>query len=145
MTFDGDIFDITDSTTYSVSEGADDTTTNDVDGDDTSTIDTAYMIHHPAAAVQLPADEETTVEEDDDDETTTIVANVPMDDATTSDDEDMTTTDDTLPAPASANDLPPYCSVDNCHNRSARDCANAACGRCCVLRGHYACLRHQIS
>jgi fido (protein-threonine AMPylation protein) len=40
---------------------------------------------------------------------------------------------------------PPFCSYNQCNNRSARDCANDACGKCCVTWGQYGCQRHNTS
>ncbi len=40
---------------------------------------------------------------------------------------------------------PPFCSYNHCNNRSARDCANDACGKCCVTWGQYGCERHNTS
>lgn len=37
-------------------------------------------------------------------------------------------------------ELPPFCYY--CRNRSAQDCSNACCGRCCVLNGQVTCERH---
>lgn len=77
---------------------------------------------------------------DEDDTTTTTSVDAPMADAT-----ETTTTDDTTLISGMNEDVPPYCSYTNCHNRSARDCANGCCGRCCVLHGRFACPRHNVS
>jgi hypothetical protein len=44
-----------------------------------------------------------------------------------------------------AADAPPYCHQGNCNNRSARDCNNACCGRCCVAHGQFSCPRHNVA
>ena len=38
--------------------------------------------------------------------------------------------------------IPACCAAVTCRNRPAVDCANALCGRCCVLIGQYHCPRH---
>jgi Fic/DOC family len=75
------------------------------------------------------------------------------DDTTTTDDAGLDITDDpdqdedALIVAAVANHLqqqqsesPPSCTF--CTNLSARGCANACCGRCCIAHGHYHCVRH---
>jgi len=41
--------------------------------------------------------------------------------------------------------MQPFCNHGHCRNRSARDCSNEFCGRCCVLHGWHACERHNTS
>lgn len=59
------------------------------------------------------------------------------DDTTTDEDDDMTTV-----ANGNQDHLPAFCIRGHCSNRSARDCSNQCCGRCCMLYGHYQCDRH---
>lgn len=46
-------------------------------------------------------------------------------------------------AESSAREEAGFCNNENCRNRSAGDCENAMCGRCCILHGNFSCERHQ--
>jgi fido (protein-threonine AMPylation protein) len=52
------------------------------------------------------------------------------------------TTTDVAPVQWQSQQQNPFCSFVSCNNRLARDCANYACGRCCVAYGRYQCERH---
>jgi fido (protein-threonine AMPylation protein) len=79
-----------------------------------------------------------------------VVVNDAVEDTTefvdTTEDPADDTVDDTtvepphIPPPA-RRELP---ECEYCRNRAAADCSNACCGRCCVLHGHFQCVRHNM-
>jgi hypothetical protein len=109
----------------------DETTTNEMEQDDTTTSEDDTT--EDQVQQQVPAEHEhdttTTTSEDD---TTEEDAQ----DTTDQMDEDEATTTDQL----QQQQHPPVCAY--CRNRSAADCTNECCGRCCVLHGQYQCHRH---
>jgi len=125
------------------SEGGDETTSSTVFMDDTTDMSDTGSLELPAAVARalLPAapDHETTTVDEDETNSTTAVS-MDAEQTTTSDVDDDTTTEQYGQAQADA--LPPFCVYGNCRNRSARDCSNKACGRCCVSLGRYNCERH---
>ncbi|GKY91637.1 hypothetical protein MPSEU_000135600 [Mayamaea pseudoterrestris] len=120
------------------------TTSSSIEADDTSMEDTMSMtsvFEHilAAPAPTMNADtSETTVEEEDETTATVDAPNAETEDTT------MSTTDETteIVAPPPNPNLPDYCAYGNCHNRGARDCTNASCGRCCLMHGRFSCNRH---
>ena len=140
--------------------GASNVLIGQLDGDTSSTTsgddDSESTTEEDSANEGITADvDETTTSEDDDttDETTTEEAS----DDVTGQEEDDDTTDETseddttcmehdstseIAQPAIRTELPPKCSHPSCNNRSARDCDNYCCGRCCLMHGRYECARH---
>jgi hypothetical protein len=135
----------------SVNEGDDD----DEENDDTIEIsDDAEEENEDDNTIEISGDTE---EEDDDEpeddmtevEFVSYQRRVADNDSTRSesdseeDDDDDTSVDAALPMPAREGgrpDLPPFCH--GCRNRSAKDCSNECCGKCCVLEGSLHCDRH---
>ena len=129
---------------YVPSDGeGDETTSSTVFMDDTTDMTETGSMHLDEAIARaiLPAvpDHETTSVDEDETNSTTAVS-MDAEQTTSSDVDDDTTTEQYVQAQADA--LPPFCVYGNCHNRSARDCSNTACGRCCVSLGRYNCERH---
>ena len=107
-----------------------------------STSETVEVDHSAARShVEENFDTSSTTEEDSDD-TTEEMQEAPDEESVSSMDETTTQTNDSDRS-ALNNGLPPFCWNSNCRNRSARDCANESCGRCCVLHGEYECERHR--
>jgi hypothetical protein len=103
----------------------------------------------PAAGVQVDVDDYTTTSSVDiSTSTTTMSEEEPENHSTTESAADMSTTSVTgtytteEEAAAPSDGLPPYCVHGHCNNRSARDCTNSCCGRCCILHGEFTCSRH---
>jgi fido (protein-threonine AMPylation protein) len=111
-----------------------------------------------------PADNQdpTEVETEDISDDTTDITNESTDDTVTVNDapledttEDVHSTEDTaddtiddttdeppnIPPPAPRASRP---ECVHCRNRSAADCSNSCCGRCCVIHGHFQCPRHNM-
>jgi fido (protein-threonine AMPylation protein) len=81
--------------------------------------------------------------EDTMDDTTSDNNDVQQDNNDTTEDTTEDTTDDT----ESADDTPVAQSIFCSHcrrNKSAVDCSNSYCGRCCQLYGQYGCTRHNV-
>jgi hypothetical protein len=134
-------------------------TTGAASAEDTTTADDSGDDDEPAVGVDATEDGTTS----EDASATQVGSHVvaPAGDNTTSENDDVDTTDDTTDdaseedtqladqtsSVSSSTDvqdtrleLPPFCS--HCTNRSAKDCSNDCCGRCCVLQGHLSCDRH---
>jgi fido (protein-threonine AMPylation protein) len=107
---------------------------NDDTTADSTTEDYTTIAVAPAVA---PANNDTTIESTTEDDTTSVAAPAvppPNNDSTT----DSTTEEDET---TTARQAVIYCT--NCTNRSASDCSNNMCGRCCILNGQFNCDRHR--
>lgn len=118
--------------------------------DDTDSTHSAALDDTTTEEVEVRMDSAAQNYENDtttEDDTMTASANT-ADDTTMEEDTTNDTTDDTSTSDTEEDDdtqqasshHPPACTF--CNNRSARDCSNTCCGRCCLLHGWYNCERH---
>jgi hypothetical protein len=117
-------------------ETTDDITTEETVAVEDSTTDETTAVQDTAAPPAPNEDSTSTTEEDTE---VTTEQHAATDETTTTEDAVSDTTT-TVPTPRQI--IPPKCAVYHCRNRSALGCSNNFCGRCCVLRGEYQCLRH---
>lgn len=89
----------------------------------------------------------TILSEEEDTTTTASVGNANYEDTTTTEEASSTstTTNSCNYADTTTQNVMsqrPSCSYSVCNNQAASDCDNGMCGRCCVLRGTFQCIRH---
>jgi fido (protein-threonine AMPylation protein) len=111
------------------SEEEDDVDDDDEGEDDTSIIYTARRVTFEDTAAASEQEDDGTMTDDDG-----------ANNGSVEEDDDDTYVDPTVLARGDRPHQPPFCG--HCRNRSANDCSNACCGKCCVLQGRMHCDRH---